>query len=483
MRKKIWFAVSLSLVIIFTLSMAIYIPSRFKEKKPKTGFGSINEIISSYYDPNGRPMSCAHRAITRIGNPIPENSLSAIQDCIDHNVDIVELDIMRTLDGIYVLCHDNSIHRTTTYTGEKNISEMTYEEICKYPLRKYTGDILGVYYDESGKPLSMPTFEDALKLCKDNIMINLDKFTEQWHNRMELYELVRKNNCLDNVIFKGYFDSAKIQGWHNEIKTIYGNDAKMPNFCAMNSDRNGDSYLNYITAHANSGTAFAVESNFSDYTQPQADPAILTQVREHMRPFASVLSEALDSSFCAGHKENATGWAAIIALGYNILQTNNAADLAAYIHANYSSPSRDINAGLNASYFTNYKHQQTFHTMQIQDSSVKLYNGDYICFKNVDLSSAAGNNLVASITAHSSLGNLVIRIDSQTGTAVAKYDLSKLSTQKTDASTTLKNVNYGVCDLYICAENMEGGFVSLSKLFIHNSLMNKKQGIIIDHIH
>ena len=464
MRKKIWFAVSLSLATILILSMAIYIPSRFKEKKPKTGFGSINEIISSYYDPNGRPMSCAHRAITRIGNPIPENSLSAIQDCIDHNVDIVELDIMRTLDGIYVLCHDQSIHRTTTYTGEKNINQMTYEEICQYPLRKYTGDVFGVYYDENGKTLTVPTFEDALKLCKDNIMINLDKFTEQWPNRMELYELVKKNNCLDNVIFKGYFDAAKIQSWHDEIKALYGNEAKMPNYCGMNSDQNIHSYLSCVTAHANFGTAFAVESNFSNYTQPQADPAIVAQVREHVRPFASVLSEALDSSFCAGHKENATGWAAVIALGYNIVQTNNAADLAAYIHANYSSPTRDISTGLNASHFTNYKHQQTYHTIQIQDSSVKLYNGDYICFKNVDLSSATGKNLIASIAAHSSIGDLVIRIDSETGTTIAKYNLSKLSTEKEDASATLENVNYGVCDLYICAENMEGSFVSISKL-------------------
>ena len=295
-------------------------------------------------------------------------------------------------------------------------------------------------------------------------MINLDKFTEQWPNRMELYELVKKNNCLDNVIFKGYFDAAKIQSWHDEIKALYGNEAKMPNYCGMNSDQNIHSYLSCVTAHANFGTAFAVESNFSNYTQPQADPAIVAQVREHVRPFASVLSEALDSSFCAGHKENATGWAAVIALGYNIVQTNNAADLAAYIHANYSSPTRDISTGLNASHFTNYKHQQTYHTIQIQDSSVKLYNGDYICFKNVDLSSATGKNLIASIAAHSSIGDLVIRIDSETGTTIAKYNLSKLSTEKEDASATLENVNYGVCDLYICAENMEGSFVSISKL-------------------
>jgi glycerophosphoryl diester phosphodiesterase len=435
-----------------------------KKTTTETGFGSIDEIISSYYDPNGRPMSCAHRAITRIGNPIPENSLAAIQDCIDHNIDIVELDIMRTLDGVYVLCHDETLHRTTTYTGDKTIKQMTYEEICQYPLRKYTGDIFGVYYDEKGKTLTVPTFEDALKLCKDNIMINLDKFPEQWHNRMELYEIVKENNCLNHVMFKGYFDSAQIQMWHNEIKMQYGNDAKMPNFCGMNSNQHESSYLSYVTTHAKCKTAFSVESNFSNYTQPQADPAILAQARKHVRPFASVLSESLDSSFCAGHKENATGWASIIALGYNILQTNNAADLAAYIHANYSSPTKDIRTGINASHFTDYKHEQTAHTIQIKDDSVKLHDGDYICFENVDLSSAAGKKLIANITAHSSPGDLVIRMNSETGTIIAKYDLSQLSSPKTDASATIKKENYGVCTLYVCAENMEGKSVTITKL-------------------
>ena len=466
MIKKITVITSvfLSLIFVFT-SIAFPVDIFAQNTKSTAEMGTIEEIISSYYDPDGRPMSCAHRAITYIGNPIPENSLLAIQDCIDHKVDIVELDIMRTSDGVFVLCHDSSIKRTTTYTGSKSVAQMTYAEICQYPLLQYTGSSRGVYYDENGKSLVMPTFEDALKLCKDNIMINLDKFTGQWAHRMELYELVRKYGCLDNVMFKGGYDSAKVKGWHNEIKAKYGNDAKMPNFCTLNSNRDATTYKNFIKAHSEAGTAFAVESGFSAYTQPQSDPAVLAEIRKYTRTFVNVLTESLGGTgYCAGHKENSTGWAEMIALGYNIMQTNNAADCAAYIYANYSQPSRDITQGIDMLYFTNYKHSQTSYTVQIQAPSVKLYNGDYIYFKNVDFSSTAGKSLVASITSHSKTGQLVIRAGSPSGDVIAKYDLSKLSAQTASVVQTMSSKKYTTCDLYVCAENTGSGYVALSKL-------------------
>ena len=207
---------AISLVLCLCLLLPAYPVSAQESKAPE--MGSFEEIMASYYDPDGRPMSCAHRAITYIGNPIPENSLAAIQDAIDHKVDIVELDIMRTKDGIYVLCHDSSIKRTTTYTGSLNVSDMTYAEICQYPLLQYTGGSRDVYRDENGNTLVMPTFEQALELCRGKIMINLDKFTGQWANRMELYEIVRKHGCLDIVMFKGGYDSGTVLAWQKQIK-------------------------------------------------------------------------------------------------------------------------------------------------------------------------------------------------------------------------------------------------------------------------
>ncbi len=458
--KKILFAISIILCLSFLISA---IPL-FAEDNNTPEMGSFEEIMSSYYNPNGRSMSCAHRAITYIGNPIPENSLVAIQDSIDHKVDIVELDIARTKDGVYVLCHDSSIKRTTTYTGSLNVSDMTYAEICKYPLLQYTGGSRDVYRDENGNTLVMPTFEDALKLCKGKIMINLDKFTSQWSNRMELYELVRKNDCLDIVMFKGGYDSQKIQGWHAEIMKKYGKDATMPNFCTMNSNRNAESWVKEIKAHHDAETAFTVEAGFSDYTQAQSNPAVIAKIKQYTRAFTNVLYESIGGTHGAKHKENSTGWAAVLALGYNIIQTNNAADLVNYIYANYSTPTRDIGKGLDLLYFSDYKHEGINYTIAINAPSVKLFNGDYISFKNVDFGSADGNSLVANITGSSGKGELVIRKDSPTGEIIAKFDLSQIGNQTANVAAELQITDLGVCNVYVCAENMGDGFVSASKL-------------------
>ena len=458
--RKILSAISLLLCLSFLFPA---VPILAEENKAPE-MGSFEEIIASYYDPDGRPMSCAHRAITYIGNPIPENSLVAIQDAIDHKVDIVELDIARTKDGVYVLCHDSSIKRTTTYTGSLNVSDMTYAEICKYPLLQYTGGSRGVYHDENGNTLVMPTFEEALKLCHGKIMINLDKFTSQWGNRMELYELVRKHDCLDLVMFKGGYDAGKILGWHKEIKAKYGADAKMPNFATMNSNRDAATWVKEIKAHHDAKTAFAVEAGFSDFTQPQSNPGSIAQIKKYCRIFTNVLYESIGGTHSAKHKENSTGWAEVISLGYNIVQTNNAADLVNYIYANYSKPTRDIAEGLDLLYFSGYKHTGINYTIAVNAPSVKLRNGDYISFKNVDFSNCEGDSIVANITGHSGQGELVIRKGSRTGEVIAKFDLSKVTNQKVCVASELQIKDLGVCEIYVCAENVGDGFVSASKL-------------------
>lgn len=53
----------------------------------------------------------------RIGNGYTENSLSAIQNCMDKCIEMIEIDIRTTKDGISVLMHDAAINRTTTGSG------------------------------------------------------------------------------------------------------------------------------------------------------------------------------------------------------------------------------------------------------------------------------------------------------------------------------------------------------------------------------
>jgi len=119
----------------------------------------------------------------------PENSLPSIQDAIKLGVDIVELDVKVTKDGVPVLMHDGTINRTTTGTGKP--SDYTLEELREFRLRHK-----GVVTDET-----IPTFDEALKLVKGKVMVDIDLKTDQLD---PIISVVRENGCENQVFF---FDS------------------------------------------------------------------------------------------------------------------------------------------------------------------------------------------------------------------------------------------------------------------------------------
>ena len=58
--------------------------------------------------------------------------MAAIDNAIKMGVDIVELDVQRTKDGVLILMHDTSLDRTTT--GKGKIKEVTMDSIAKLNL-------------------------------------------------------------------------------------------------------------------------------------------------------------------------------------------------------------------------------------------------------------------------------------------------------------------------------------------------------------
>ena len=94
----------------------------------------------------------------------PENSLQAFQNCIDMGVDMVEIDVRRTSDGVLVVMHDNTLDRCSN--GKGKISDHTYAELQKLNLKSQHG-VLTRH--------KIPTLEETLLLCKDKILINVDK--------------------------------------------------------------------------------------------------------------------------------------------------------------------------------------------------------------------------------------------------------------------------------------------------------------------
>ena len=128
----------------------------------------------------------AHRADWR---NFPENSMKAVQSSIDMGIDMLELDVQRTKDGVLMLMHDHNLDRMTTGSG--NIAETTWEEISKLKLKDHQGNVT---------PYKVPTLEQVLLACKGKIMINLDKADRYFD---EVFALLEKTGTTNLIVMKG----------------------------------------------------------------------------------------------------------------------------------------------------------------------------------------------------------------------------------------------------------------------------------------
>ena len=130
---------------------------------PKPGQTRVQTALAALHDPSSKyVVVVAHRGDWR---NYPENSIPAIESCIRMGVDMMELDLKLTKDSVLVLSHDHTLNRCTTGSGR--ISDYTYEEILQFDLKAGHG---------IGRPgIKMPTLREALEVCKDRILVNVDQ--------------------------------------------------------------------------------------------------------------------------------------------------------------------------------------------------------------------------------------------------------------------------------------------------------------------
>ncbi|MEM7657592.1 MAG: glycerophosphodiester phosphodiesterase family protein [Bacteroidota bacterium] len=162
---------------------------------PLQSGATLNQLIANLEDShNDEIMVIAHRGDWRHA---PENSLQAIQNCIHMGVDMVEIDVRETKDGVLVLMHDLSIDRTTTGSG--NIADWSFDSLRSLRLM----DGLGVPTDHR-----VPTLEEALLLAKGKILVNLDKGYNLFD---KCYEVANQTKTLSQVIIKGAKTRSEVE--------------------------------------------------------------------------------------------------------------------------------------------------------------------------------------------------------------------------------------------------------------------------------
>lgn len=117
-----------------------------------------------------------------------ENSLAAIEAAVDLGVEVVEIDVQKTRDNVYVALHDSWLDRTTTCKGRLLDRSLTELAPCKLRIEE-TGQVT----DEP-----VPTLRDVLLAARGRVLVNID-------------------NKLDFIELKGMVAEARALGMEEQL--------------------------------------------------------------------------------------------------------------------------------------------------------------------------------------------------------------------------------------------------------------------------
>jgi glycerophosphoryl diester phosphodiesterase len=130
-----------------------------------------------------RPLYIGHRGARALSD---ENTLEGLKLAVELEVDMIEFDIQRTGDGVFVLMHDETVNRTTD--GKGRVDEMTLLEFKQLKTeRGYTP----------------PTLEEVLNWLKsEEVDFILDFKISDPDKAGKLVDQVESHGLLDRAIFE-----------------------------------------------------------------------------------------------------------------------------------------------------------------------------------------------------------------------------------------------------------------------------------------
>jgi len=269
-------------------------------------------VVSALKDPKSRyVVVVSHRGDWR---NYPENSLPAIESVIRMGVDMMELDLKKTKDGVLVLMHDGTLDRTTT--GHGKVSDYTYDELLQFNLKRGHGiDIPG---------LKIPTLRQALEVCKDRITVNVDQGYEYYD---EVLAIAEELGVTDQILIKGGYPWPEVQ---KKLAQYKHNLMYMP---VVSNVQNGESdqFKSYITAKK---PQMAYELCFNDL-----NAQVQSAAKKVLDSGSKVWVNTIWGSLCGEHDDDKafeapdpdTVYAPILELGTSIIQTDRPEFLIHYL--------------------------------------------------------------------------------------------------------------------------------------------------------
>lgn len=258
------------------------------------------------FDQSDYVFVVAHRGDWRNA---PENSVDAIKRAINMGVDIVEIDIQMTKDSNFVVIHDKTLDRTTT--GKGKVSDYKTDELKKLLLK--SGNGIKTYEQ-------IPTLEEALLVCKDRILVNIDKggtYIKQ------ILPILEKTGTKKQVIIKGKYPLEK-------VKEEFG-------------DKSGFLYMPIFNVDEKASWK-EIEKFQKEFHPIAIEACFQTDEFDELKRFPEIINKGsriwintLWDTLCGGHddemamKDMDANWGWILNCGATIIQTDRPSELIEYL--------------------------------------------------------------------------------------------------------------------------------------------------------
>lgn len=261
-----------------------------------------------YKSENGRILCVSDR-----GDCInyPENTAEGIIAAAKQGADIVMCDVSVTSDYAAVLMNNDSLQKMTG-SDKASVSSLTLEEISKLRLRNSHGGSIREFTD-----YTVQTLEDVLKRTKSTVlMLNID-----FENADTVYETVQRADRMASVIFfVGHEKADNVAEW------IASKNQK-PEVITYFKGNVIFSACSYVTKSQEAGASGICLATKNPYGVVFGE-TVMGKFNAGTRAMAMSSRPELCGKI---RRDSAVWWDDLISRGYNMILTNEPANLSEYI--------------------------------------------------------------------------------------------------------------------------------------------------------
>ena len=262
-----------------------------------------------------RVIVVAHRGCWRTA---PENSVASIEECIDLGVEMVEIDVRRTADGILVLMHDETVDRTTNGSGR--VDQLTFSELADFNLREGAGGP-----DAAVTKERVPTFREAMLAAQGDLLVNLDAKAELYN---DAFAVLEETNTTGHILMKRRVDAQTLP-----LTSIPPFDQV---YAMPILDESVGAAGPLIDSQSN-GDPVAIEFLFT--TLPYAEEAAALTADRGLRVWVNTLRPQFSAGLIDAEavKDPDSVWGKFLDMGFDIIQTDEPEALLRYIESRTST--------------------------------------------------------------------------------------------------------------------------------------------------